>query len=123
MSVRFTVPTAAPGDALFDDMPAEVREILESGFSQLVTLPPEALQTIASQAIKWLDPTEPAPEVDTLAREVEVECASHECNYDRRYTPGVSTLFRKTSNALVRYQSDQRRGSEERGRSCRAGFR
>ena len=73
MSPQFTLPTAVPDDAFFDDMPPELREILESGFSQLVTLPPESLKNIVSQAIRWFDPTEPAPEVGTLARESKVD--------------------------------------------------
>ena len=73
MNPQFTLPTAVPGDAFFDDMPPELREILESGFSQLVTLPPESLKSIVSQAIRCFDPTEPAPEVGTLARESKVD--------------------------------------------------
>ena len=73
MSPQLTLPTAVPGDAFFDDMPPEVIEFLESGFSQLVPLPPESLKSIVSQAIRWFDPTEPAPEVGTLARESKVD--------------------------------------------------
>ena len=76
MSLQFTIPTAVPGDAFFDEMPPEVSEFLECGFSQLVTLPPESLKSIVSQAIRWFDPTEPKPEVDTLARESKVDVAT-----------------------------------------------
>ena len=67
MSFRFTVPTGSPADALFDGMPSEVREMMESGFSHLATLPSESLASVASQVVRWLDPSEPAPEVGALA--------------------------------------------------------
>jgi hypothetical protein len=49
-------------------MPKEVREVLESGFSQLATLPKKSLKSVASQVTRWLDPSEPEPEIDVLAR-------------------------------------------------------
>ena len=73
MSVRISLPRNAPRDAFFKDMPPEAREFLKSGFAQLVTFPPESLTNVASQVIRWLDPTDPAPEIDVLARELKVD--------------------------------------------------
>ena len=73
MKFQVTVPTGARADTLFDNMPPEVRAFLASGFSQLVTLSPEALKSIASQVIRWLDPTEPAPRTEILAHELKLD--------------------------------------------------
>ena len=72
MNFRVTASDAALGDALFDNMPAEAREFLEPGFSQLAVFSPQSLKSIASYAAIWLDPRETAPDVDSLAREFEV---------------------------------------------------
>ena len=56
MNIQFTVPATAFDDTFFEDMPTEVRAFLASGFSQLVTLPPESLKSLAGQVITWLDP-------------------------------------------------------------------
>ena len=76
MSFRLTVPTAALGDAFFDDMPPEVRDFLGAGFAQLATLPPETLSGIADHIVEWLDPSGPAPEIKSLADEFNVAVPS-----------------------------------------------
>ena len=76
MNLQFTVPATALGDAFFEGMPPEVRTYLESGFSQLVTLPPESLKSLASQVIRSLDPTEPVPEIGAVARELDVNVST-----------------------------------------------
>ena len=73
MSIRIPVPPNAPSDAFFRGMPAEVRDFLKSGFSQLATFPPRSLANIASRVNRWLDPAEPAPEIDALARKFKVD--------------------------------------------------
>ena len=72
MSVRFSLPRSAPSETFFEGMPPEVREFLKSGFAQLGTFPQDSLARIASQAYRWLDPAEPAPKIETLAREFKV---------------------------------------------------
>ena len=72
MNFRVTVSDAALGDAFFDNMPAEAREFLEPGFSQLAVFSAQSLKSIASYAARWLDPRETAPDIDSLAREFEV---------------------------------------------------
>ena len=76
MTLQFAVPATAFDDAFFDDMPTEVRAFLASGFSQLVTLPPESLKSLADQVIRSLDPSEPAPEIGTVARELDVDVST-----------------------------------------------
>ncbi len=76
MSLRFTVPTTAIGDALFDDMPPEVREVMKLGFSRLATLPSEALSLVARHLVRGLDPSEPAPESGDFARESQIDAAT-----------------------------------------------
>ena len=73
MSIRFSLPRNAPSDAFFNDMPTEVREFLKYGFAQLETFPQDALVRLATQATRWLDPVEPAPEIEVLAREFNVD--------------------------------------------------
>ena len=76
MNIQFTVPATAFDDTFFEDMPTEVRAFLASGFSQLVTLPPESLKSLAGQVITWLDPSEPAPDIGTVAREFDVDVST-----------------------------------------------
>lgn len=73
MSLGFVMPPDIHRDAFFDSMPKEVREFLGSGFSQLAMLPKASLTSVASQVSRWLDPAEPEPEVDILARQFRVE--------------------------------------------------
>ena len=73
MSVRFSLPRVGPGDAFFKNMPPEAREFLKSGFAELEKFSQDSLERIASQASGWLDPSESAPEVDSIAREFKVD--------------------------------------------------
>ena len=76
MSLRFTVPTTALGEALFDDMPPEVRDVMKLGFSRLATLPPESLSVVVSHLVRGLDPSEPAPDSGDFARESKIDAAT-----------------------------------------------
>ena len=73
-------------------MPANVREVMKSGFSHLGTLPRESLAIIAGQVIAWLDPSEPAPEIGTLARECNVDVSAMDA-IQAAVTFEVSLLF------------------------------
>ena len=66
------VPPSLLNDTFFDDMPKEVREVLDSGHSQLATLPKKSLKSVANQVERWIDPSESELEIDALAREFDV---------------------------------------------------
>lgn len=68
----FLLPPGIQREAFFDTMPEDVREFLRSGFSELAILPEASLASIADQVSRWIDPVEPEPAIDILAREFKV---------------------------------------------------
>ena len=72
MSLGLLVPTSVRSDVFFEQMPTNVREYLGTGFSKLAKLPQASLTGVASQVNGWLDPVEPGPEIDSLARKFKV---------------------------------------------------